>query len=52
MFLEVLPWGGTWDVGVLSITGQPVFDYVFTLGIVFALLAFMLGILFRLVSRS
>jgi len=44
-------WGGVWNIGVLAITGYPMFDWFFTVVIVFGLVSFMLGNLFSVLSR-
>jgi hypothetical protein len=53
MFLGIAgDWGTVWDVNTLVITGVPMFDYMFTLVVVFALISFMCGSVFRIISRS
>jgi hypothetical protein len=53
MFLGVYgDWGTLWEVNVVPVTNYPMFDYFFTLVLVFGVMSWMCGLLFKLITRS
>ena len=53
MFIGALgDWGGVWEVTAVNITGNEMFDYFFTLMLIFGVISTMCGWLFRLMTRS
>lgn len=46
-----MPWGGVWNVVVLNITSYPMFNWFFTLVIVFGLISFLIGTLISVINR-
>jgi hypothetical protein len=47
-----MPWGGVWDVLILQITPYPEYNFFFTLVAVAGLVAVMLNMVIRVISRS
>ena len=47
-----MPWGGVVSFAVLNITGYQVFDWFFTLMLIFGLVGFMIGSVFKVITRS
>ena len=47
-----MPWGGIWELNTVSVTGNPIFDYFFTIGVAFILMAVMIAMLVKVISRS
>lgn len=47
-----MPWGGSFDVSPVAITGQPMFDYFFTLVLLFGIVSFMVSLIVKVLNRS
>jgi hypothetical protein len=47
-----MPWGGTWEFNPMPITGNALFDYFFTLVMVFGLAALMIGLAVNVISKA
>ena len=45
-------WGGVWEVLPVPVTGNVMFDYFFTLVLMFGVLSMMVGWLFNIMTRS
>lgn len=45
-------WSGSVNLAVMPITGNPMFDWFFSVVIYFGLMSTVLGWLFRIISRS
>lgn len=53
MFLAAFgDYGGTWQIIPVTITGNVMFDYFFTIVLSFGVLSMMLGWLFKIMTRS
>lgn len=53
MFLAAYgDWGTVWKVNPLPVTNNPMFDYFFTLVLLFGVISMMCGWLFKLITRS
>jgi len=47
-----LEWGGVWSIATVQVTGIPIFDFFFTLVLVFGLVGWLCGLLWKLAVRS
>ncbi len=45
-------WGTLWEVNTVPITNVPMFDYFFTLVLLFGLMSMMIGWMFKIITRS
>ncbi len=45
-------WGTVWDVNTVPVTGFPMFDYFFTLVLLFGMASMMLGWIFKIITGS
>ena len=45
-------WGTVWEVNTVQVTGNPMFDYFFTLVLLFGTISMMCGWLFKIITRS
>ena len=45
-------WGAVWEVNTVQVTGYPMFDYFFTLVLLFGMISMMCGWLFKMITRS
>ena len=45
-------WGGQWEFYVVAVTGLPMFDWFFTLVLLFGIASTMIGFLLSLASRA
>lgn len=48
----MLPWGGVWEIARVTVTGIEIFDYFFTLVLVFGLVAWLCALLFKMLTRT
>lgn len=47
-----MPWGGVVEVTPLAITGYAMFDWFFTVMIIFGIVAWMIGAVINVLTRS
>jgi hypothetical protein len=45
-------WGTVWDVFTVPVTDNDMFNYFFTLVLLFGIISWMCGLLFKLITRS